>query len=95
MTYIYTGYDLRKNVCELSGGEAIRLVLCSLFLGMYNVLILDEPTNFLDIFCIEALEKFLKAYEGTVILVSHDQAFVDRVADNIYTIDNQQLKRLK
>ena len=89
----FVGNDLRKNVCELSGGEAIRLVLCQLFLGRYNVLVLDEPTNFLDVFCIEALEKFLKAYEGTVVLVSHDRTFVDRVADCLYVIEKQQLIR--
>ncbi|YCA41609.1 ABC-F type ribosomal protection protein [Bacillus sp. JZ8] len=88
----FTGNDLRKNVRHLSGGEAIRLVLCQLFLGRYNVLILDEPTNFLDVICIEALERFLKGYEGTIILVSHDQMFIDRVADYIYVIENQQLK---
>lgn len=87
----FSGNDLKKNVCQLSGGEAIRLTLCQLFLGRYNVLFLDEPTNFLDIYCIEALERFLKAYEGTVILVSHDQAFIERVADYIYEIENKQL----
>jgi len=88
----FTGNDLRKNVRHLSGGEAIRLVLCQLFLGRYNVLVLDEPTNFLDVFCIEALERFLKGYEGTVLLVSHDHMFIQRVADHIYVIENQQLK---
>ncbi|WP_405099607.1 Msr family ABC-F type ribosomal protection protein [Oceanobacillus sp. FSL H7-0719] len=86
-----TGNDLKKNVRNLSGGEAIRLVLCQLFLGRYNILILDEPTNFLDVFCIEALERFLKEYEGTVIFVSHDRTFVDRAADCIYVIKNQKL----
>lgn len=87
-----TGNDLRKSVRDLSGGEAIRLVLCQLFLGRYNVLILDEPTNFLDVFCIEALERFLKAYEGTVLLVSHDRMFIELVADCIFVIEKQQLK---
>lgn len=87
----FTGTDLKKNAQNLSGGEAIRLELCQLFLGRYNVLVLDEPTNFLDVYCIEALEKFLKAYEGTVILVSHDHMFIDRVADCIYEIDDRQL----
>jgi macrolide transport system ATP-binding/permease protein len=88
----FSGNDLRKRTYDLSGGEAIRLVLCQLFLGRYNVLVLDEPTNFLDIFCIEALESFLKAYEGTVLLVSHDRLFIDRIADRIYAIEHQQLK---
>jgi macrolide transport system ATP-binding/permease protein len=87
----FTGNDLNKNVHHLSGGEAIRLVLCQQFLGRYNVLILDEPTNFLDVFCIEALERFIKAYEGTVILVSHDRMFFERVADCVYAIEQQQL----
>lgn len=88
----FTGNDLKKKTSALSGGEAIRLVLCQLFLGRYNILILDEPTNFLDIFCIEALERFLKAYEGTVILVSHDRTFTERVADTVYVLEDQQLK---
>ncbi|WP_080848979.1 Msr family ABC-F type ribosomal protection protein [Cytobacillus gottheilii] len=87
----FTGNDLKKNVRHLSGGESIRLVLCQLFLGRYNILILDEPTNFLDIFCIEALERFLKGYEGTVLFVSHDRTFVDRVADHVYVIEEQNL----
>ncbi|WP_337017739.1 Msr family ABC-F type ribosomal protection protein [Oceanobacillus massiliensis] len=87
----FTGNDVKKNVRDLSGGEAIRLVLCSLFLGRFNVLVLDEPTNFLDVFSIEALERFLKTYEGTVILVSHDRIFIDNVADYVYSIENQKL----
>ncbi|WP_404354731.1 ABC-F type ribosomal protection protein [Cytobacillus firmus] len=87
----FTGNNLKKDVRSLSGGEAIRLVLCQLFLGRYNVLILDEPTNFLDIYCIEALERFLKAYNGTVLLVSHDKVFVERVADCVYAIEEKML----
>lgn len=87
----FTGNDLKKDVRSLSGGEAIRLVLCQLFLGRYNVLILDEPTNFLDIYCIEALERFLKAYKGTVLLVSHDTVFIQRAADYVYVIEDQML----
>lgn len=87
----FTVNDLKKSVSNLSGGEAIRLVLCQLFLGRYNVLVLDEPTNFLDVFCIEALERFLKAYEGTVLIVSHDRTFIDRVADCVYAIEYLKL----
>ncbi|WP_054709876.1 Msr family ABC-F type ribosomal protection protein [Bacillus sp. JCM 19041] len=89
----FTGNDLLKDVSELSGGEAIRLTLCQLFLGSYNVLILDEPTNFLDLHSIAALESFLAAYPGTVLLVSHDRAFVDRVADHVYEIDKKEMKQ--
>lgn len=60
-----------------------------------NILILDEPTNFLDVFCIEALERFIKAYEGTILLVSHDQMFIDRVTDYVYVIENQTLRLKK
>ncbi|MGM7723873.1 Msr family ABC-F type ribosomal protection protein [Metabacillus sp. Hm71] len=91
----FIGNDVKKNVRELSGGEAVRLELCQLFLGRYNVLILDEPTNFLDVFCIEALERFLKAYEGTVLLVSHDRTFIERVADCVYLIENEKLLVIK
>jgi macrolide transport system ATP-binding/permease protein len=87
----FAGNDLKKYVQDLSGGEAIRLVLCSLFLGRYNVLVLDEPTNFLDVFCLEALEQFIEGYEGTVLLVSHDQTFIDHVADMVFAIENQKL----
>ena len=86
------GNDLKKNVCHLSGGEAIRLVLCQLFLGRFNILILDETTNFLDVFSIEALEELVTGYEGTVLLVSHDKTFVERVADDVYVLEDYQLK---
>lgn len=87
----FNGNDLKKDVRHLSSGEATRLVLCQLFLGRYNVLILDEPTNFLDVYCLEALEKFINSYEGTIFLVSHDRMFVDHVADIIFKIEEQQL----
>ena len=91
----FEGNDLQKSVMTLSGGESIRLILCQLFLGSDNVLILDEPTNFLDIKAIQALESFLHAYEGTVLLVSHDRTFVKRVADHIFKIEEQQIKQVK
>ncbi|MCG7343791.1 ABC-F type ribosomal protection protein [Sporosarcina sp. ACRSL] len=88
----FTGTDLQKNVASLSGGEAIRLRLCQLFLGEYNILLLDEPTNFLDIHALDALEKFIKAYKGTIVFVSHDQTFIENVADVKYMIDSQNMK---
>ena len=84
--------DLLKKVKKLSGGEAIRLQLCLLFLGSYNILLLDEPTNFLDIQAIEALEQFVRAYQGTVILVSHDEFFIRNTADIQYIIRNKNLE---
>ncbi|WP_019156246.1 Msr family ABC-F type ribosomal protection protein [Robertmurraya massiliosenegalensis] len=87
----FSGNDLKKNVRDLSGGEAIRLILCQLFLGQYNIIMLDEPTNFLDLFCIEALERFIKGYDGTILLVSHDRTFVERVADHEYIMENRKI----
>lgn len=87
----FTGTDIEKRVQDLSGGEAIRLQLCHLFLGAYNVLLLDEPTNFLDVQAIEALEKFILGYEGTILLVTHDQQFMEHVADAVWHIEEKQL----
>ncbi|GAF23618.1 ATPase components of ABC transporters with duplicated ATPase domains [Bacillus sp. JCM 19047] len=87
----FVGNDVKKNVSDLSGGESIRLQLCHLFLGAWNVLVLDEPTTFLDVQSIKALEKCIKAYKGTVILVSHDRTFLQEVADVLYTIENRKL----
>lgn len=88
----FSGTDLRKSVMSLSGGEAIRLQLCQLFLGEYNILVLDESTNFLDIHTINALERFISAYEGTILFVSHDQTFINNVADVNYHIIGKKLK---
>lgn len=87
----FVGTDIQKRVKSLSGGEAIRLQLCQLFLGEYNILLLDEPTNFLDIHAIEALERFFRTYQGTIIFVSHDDAFIKNVADLQYTICEKNL----
>lgn len=87
----FDGTDIQKKVKSLSGGEMIRLQLCQLFLGEYNLLLLDEPTNFLDIRAIEALERFIHAYEGTIIFVSHDQSFILKVADICYKIDRKKM----
>lgn len=88
----FVGNDIKKNVQNLSGGESIRLKLCQLFLGAYNVLLLDEPNNFLDVASLNALEIFIKAYEGTILLVSHDRTFIKEVADVVYQIEEQQLR---
>lgn len=90
----FTGTAVHKNIRQLSGGEAIRLVLCRLFLGRYNILVLDEPTTFLDVFCIEALEQFIKGYDGTILLVSHDRTFTQNVADDVYMIEDEKLTRI-
>src|SRR5699024_7619883 len=66
----FVGTDIQKSVQSLSGGEAIRLQLCQLFLGEYNILLLDEPNNFLDLHAIQALETFITGYQGTIIFVT-------------------------
>ncbi|MFY0517265.1 Msr family ABC-F type ribosomal protection protein [Lysinibacillus sp. UGB7] len=90
----FVGSDVQKSVHALSGGEAIRLQLCQLFLGNYNLLLLDEPTNFLDIHAIEALEQFIMSYEGTIIIASHDQAFIKNVVDMQFQLTAQKLQRV-
>ena len=90
----FVGTDIQKSVKSLSGGEAIRLQLCQLFLGEYNILLLDEPTNFLDIHALGALERFIVAYEGTVVFVAHDQVFIDNVADLQYQIHAKKLNQV-
>ena len=84
-------HGIRKSVSSLSGGEATRISMAALFAKPSNVLILDEPTNFIDLQTIEALEKFLNGYKGTVLFTSHDQYFVQRVADQIWEIKDNSL----
>ena len=83
--------EVSKPLHNLSGGEATRVSLALLFVKPSNVIILDEPTNFIDLDTIEALESFIEAYEGTVILTSHDKYFVERVADIVYRIEDGKL----
>ena len=78
--------DVEKPLRALSGGEAARLVFAKLSVQKPNVLILDEPTNHLDLEAIEALVEGLEAYDGTLILVSHDRWFVSRLANRILEI---------
>jgi ATPase subunit of ABC transporter with duplicated ATPase domains len=83
---LFSGDDVKKGVGSLSGGEAARLVFCKLSVTKPNVMILDEPTNHLDLEAIEALVEALKAYDGTLIFVSHDRWFVSQLADRIIEI---------
>ncbi|MGP4040032.1 Vga family ABC-F type ribosomal protection protein [Gracilibacillus sp. D59] len=80
-----------KKVDVLSGGERVKVTLAKLFLSNSNTLVLDEPTNFLDLEAMEALEKLLMEYEGTVIFVSHDRRFVEKIATKIISIEDQQI----
>ena len=85
--FLFTGDDVYKHVQDLSGGEKGRLALAKLIYSRVNVLVLDEPTNHLDIPSREALEEALDAYEGTIITISHDRYFLDRVATQILALD--------
>src|SRR6266550_4190906 len=85
--FLFVGDDVYKHVGDLSGGEKGRLSLAKLIYSRVNVLVLDEPTNHLDIPSREALEEALEAYEGTIITISHDRFFLDRVATQILALD--------
>lgn len=87
--FLFTGDDVYKHVRDLSGGEKGRLALAKLIYSRVNVLVLDEPTNHLDIPSREALEDALSAYEGTIITISHDRYFLDRVATQILALDGE------
>ena len=78
--FLFSGDDVFKNVNMLSGGEKVRLALCKILKTRPNVLVLDEPTNHMDIVGKETLESMLKDYKGTLIFVSHDRYFVKKVA---------------
>ncbi|WP_091483835.1 Vga family ABC-F type ribosomal protection protein [Gracilibacillus orientalis] len=83
--------QVHKKVGVLSGGERVKVTLTKLFLSNSNTLLLDEPTNFLDLEALEALEKLLMEYEGTVIFVSHDRRFVEKIATKIISIEEQHI----
>jgi ATP-binding cassette subfamily F protein 3 len=87
--FLFTGDDVYKKVQDLSGGEKGRLALAKLIYSRVNVLVLDEPTNHLDIPSREALEDALDAYDGTIITISHDRYFLDRVATQILALDGR------
>ncbi len=89
---LLTERDIRKKAKDLSGGERMKLSFAMLFVSDVNLLILDEPTNYLDIPSIEALEKLLVEYEGTLLFVSHDKTFVDHVATQKLLIKDGKIK---
>lgn len=81
--FLFGADDIAKKISSLSGGERARLTLAKLILKKVNLLVMDEPTNHLDIASAEALEQALAAFDGTVIAVSHDRYFIDRLATRI------------
>jgi ATP-binding cassette subfamily F protein 3 len=89
--FLFRGEDVFKQTSVLSGGERNRLALAKLLLHRPNFLLLDEPTNHLDIFAREALENALMEFGGTIIFVSHDRYFIDKLATHVWVLDGGSL----
>ena len=87
--FMFIGDDIFKEIEELSGGERGRLALLKLMLSKANFLMMDEPTNHLDIYSKEVLEDALNDYEGTLLVISHDRYFLNRVADKILELTEE------
>ena len=85
--FLFSGEDVFKEIKVLSGGEKVRLELCKIFKKQANLLLLDEPTNHMDIVGKESLENILKEYKGSLIFVSHDRYFVNKIADSILAFE--------
>ena len=87
--------DLRRSTTEFSGGWQMRIALAKLLIRNPEVLLLDEPTNHLDLESVKWLEGFLRGYAGTVVVVSHDRAFMDNMVDRVAEVDNGQVNLYK
>lgn len=85
--FLFRNDDVFKTVGELSGGERARLMILKMMLEGNNFLLLDEPTNHLDVYARQALEQALAEYGGTMLIVSHDRRFIDRLADRIFVME--------
>jgi len=90
--FLFRGEDIDKRVSVLSGGERARLGMAKLMLQSYNLLALDEPTNHMDIKSKDILKQALKAYDGTLIVVSHDRDFLDGLVDKMYEFRDGRVK---
>jgi ATP-binding cassette subfamily F protein 3 len=88
----FSGDEVSREIASLSGGERARMALALMTLARANLLILDEPTNHLDVENIEALEDALEEYDGSVLLVSHDRAFLREVATRVWWFDGPRLR---
>jgi len=86
--FLFSGDDVYKSVNSLSGGERSRLALAVLLLEQANFLVLDEPTNHLDIHARETLEQMLTDFDGTILFVSHDRYFMDRIATKLWIVED-------
>jgi ATP-binding cassette subfamily F protein 3 len=90
--YRFMGDEVFKSVNGLSGGERCRVALLKVSLKPHNLLVFDEPTNHLDIPAREVLERALKSYEGTLLVISHDRAFLDEVVEKILWVENGEVR---
>ena len=90
-SFLFTGDDVFKQIKVLSGGEKVRLELCKIFKQNPNLLLLDEPTNHLDILGKENLEDILNDYPGTIIFVSHDRYFINKIADSLLVFEKNEV----
>jgi ATP-binding cassette subfamily F protein 3 len=93
--FLFSGDDVFKTVETLSGGQRSRLALAQLSLQRANFLVLDEPTNHLDIESQEVLEEMLNAFDGTVLLVSHDRYLIEAIATQVWAIDDEHMRSYK
>ena len=92
-SFLFSGEEVEKKMGQLSGGEKVRLALCKMFQTKPNLLILDEPTNHMDMAGKEALEKMLVNYGGTVLFVSHDRYFIQQIATGILEFGKEKIRQ--
>jgi macrolide transport system ATP-binding/permease protein len=88
---LFKSEDIQKRISMLSGGERVKVSFVKIFLQNNNILILDEPTNYLDTYSLEAVEEVFSEYEGTILFVSHDRHFISNIADRIIEIKDNKL----
>ena len=91
--FMFSGEDVEKLMGQLSGGEKVRLALCKMFYTKPNCLILDEPTNHMDMVGKEALEQMLREFEGTVLFVSHDRYFIKQIATGVLEFTQTEVRQ--
>lgn len=84
-------HSMPSWISILSGGEIIKLLLAKMLMGRYNILLMDEPSNFLDIPSLEALEILMKEYAGTIVFITHDKRLLENVADVVYEIRDKKI----
>lgn len=91
--FMFSGEEVEKKMDQLSGGEKVRLALCKMFYNRPNLLILDEPTNHMDMVGKEALEQMLREFSGTVLFVSHDRYFIKQIATGVLEFGKDEVRQ--